>query len=348
MPAFNDAMKKLLIAWGKYLSENPESSGTLTTNDDGWFGKFGMAKLRSDGRILEGQTFDYVYKCDSSKVEEKFGYKTWDAFFVREFNPKNIKETRPIRKTGDIAKDACLIYSPCECTPFRISTKVKLHDQFWLKGQPYSLYDMLNNPDQLNSAVPSGDVKARQHAEEFVGGTIFQAFLSPQDFHRWHAPVDGQIVDAFVVPGTYYAVIPDSGAEIGDPDLQPGDPRGGLIRSQSFLSMAATRAIIYIKPTNTLFGDLICFIGIGMCEVSTCELSSKALGKEVVKVGDELGMFHFGGSTQVTMFQNKVEGREIGTVKFGDDIEIDKHVKLHSIIGQVYEKPTNHNGEPVL
>ena len=40
----------------------------------------------------------------------------------------------------------------------------------------------------------------------------------------------------------------------------------------------------------------MCFVGPGMGEVSTCELPQKVKKKEKVEVGDELGMFHFGGS----------------------------------------------------
>ena len=44
--------------------------------------------------------------------------------------------------------------------PDCIARGVKCHDQFWLKGNIYSLYDMLNRDDQL--------------AKQFVGGTIYQ------------------------------------------------------------------------------------------------------------------------------------------------------------------------------
>jgi len=315
MPAFNEAMKNLLNQWGDYLSGRsgpPDSNKSLNTTDQGWFGTAGMAKLESNGR---GRFQDTYYL--PNPEAENFGYQTWDEFFTRAFKDDTV---RPIIKSGNPDIDRSLIYNACECTPFRIASDVGLHDQFWLKGQPYSLYDMLN-----------GD---KDRAETFVGGTVFQAFLGPQDFHRWNAPVKGKIVDATVLDGTYYAVIPDAGAEIGDPDLRPGDPRGALIRSQPFLSLAATRAIIYIEPDNKeLLGDLICFIGIGMCEVSTCDLSEKSKNKQPVEVGDELGMFHFGGSTHTLIFQDKA------AISFADEVEIDKHLKIHSILARAYKKP---------
>lgn len=38
----------------------------------------------------------------------------------------------------------------------------------------------------------------------FVGGTVYQAFLSALSYHRWHAPIDGTIKDVYKIPGTYY------------------------------------------------------------------------------------------------------------------------------------------------
>jgi hypothetical protein len=34
-------------------------------------------------------------------------------------------------------------------------------------------------------------LKGHAYAEKFVGGTVYQAFLSRADYHRWHSPVKG-------------------------------------------------------------------------------------------------------------------------------------------------------------
>ena len=41
-------------------------------------------------------------------------------------------------------------------------------------------------------------------AKQFEGGTVYQAFLSALFYHRWHSPVDGEIEDVYLIPGTYY------------------------------------------------------------------------------------------------------------------------------------------------
>ncbi|KAI7255834.1 hypothetical protein KC343_g14741, partial [Hortaea werneckii] len=80
-----------------------------------------------------------------------------------------------------------------------------------------------------------------------------------------------------------------------------------------YLSHVATRAIIFIEADNPKIG-LMAFVGIGMDEVSTCDITVKE--GQHVKKGEQLGMFHFGGSTHCLLFRKgvKVEGfPQIGT-----------------------------------
>ena len=63
-------------------------------------------------------------------------------------------------------------------------------------------------------------------------------------------------------------------------------------------------AFIYIQADNEHIG-LMCFVSIGMSEVSSNEITVKE-GQRVEK-GDELGMFHFGGSTHLLIFRPEVD-----------------------------------------
>jgi phosphatidylserine decarboxylase len=92
--------------------------------------------------------------------------------------------------------------------------------------------------------------------EAFISGTVYQAFLSPAGYHRWRSPISGTIMNVVVVPGTYYTVLPDGGAEEGDPDFKPGSPYGAIICSQSWLTQSATCAIRQfavqpLEPSNS-------------------------------------------------------------------------------------------------
>lgn len=300
---FNAALKDLLDSWGTYL-QSSASNSTLTTGPEGWFSPESMANFEA---YIKPLTFDATYVCPDPSAENK-GFQSWDAFFTRELQPK----ARPVV----LPDNTYLIHNACESTTLRYVSNVKLHDTFWLKDQNYSLYDMLGGNDE--------------DAQPFVGGTVYQAFLSPQDYHRWHSPIKGTVTKAVVLPGSYYAVLPDNGAPADDPDLEEGDPHGALIRSQPWLTVSATRALIFIQSDNPDIG-LICFIGVGMAEVSTCEVSVQA-GQEVA-IGDELGMFHFGGSSHTLIFGPQVQ------ITFenlaGQPIEENNHYWINTVIGKV-------------
>jgi phosphatidylserine decarboxylase len=74
--------------------------------------------------------------------------------------------------------------------------------------------------------------------------------------------------------------------------------------SQSYITEVATRAIILIQADNPQIG-LMSMITVGMAEVSTCDVTVY-VGQHVHK-GDQLGMFHFGGSTHCLIFRPGVK-----------------------------------------
>ena len=218
--------------------------------------------------------FTKEFICDPSQPH--YGFKSWDEFFVRKFRPG----IRPVASPDDDS----VVVNACESAPFALARNVKMRDKFWIKAQPYALQFMLNNDPRAN---------------HFAGGTIYQAFLSALSYHRWHAPVSGKIVKTAVIPGTYYS----EARSVGYDPLAPND-------SQGYISELATRAVIYIEADNPDIG-LMCFVAIGMAEVSTCEIT--VYDGQHVNKGDQTGMFHFGGSTHCLLFGPHV------------DIEFDLH-----------------------
>lgn len=138
-------------------------------------------------------------------------------------------------------------------------------------------------------------------AREFSGGTIYQAFLSALSYHRWHSPVSGTVKRAFVVDGTYFSEPLFEGlSDAGELSI---DTRGIGV-AQGYLSALATRAVILIEADNPKIG-LMGFVGIGMDEVSTCEITVKE--GQRIKKGEQTGMFHFGGSSHCLLFRKGVQ-----------------------------------------
>lgn len=201
--------------------------------------------------------FEEVFVCDPTK--KNHGYKSWDDFFTRKLR----ENARPIASP----EDDNIIANACESKPFCVQHDVKLRDKFWIKGQPYSVIDMLFH-DSL--------------AEQFVGGTIYQAFLSALSYHRWHSPISGKIVKKFIAPGAYF-----SEPQFEDFTENHGADKHAQTPSQGYLSAVATRAIMFIEADNPAIG-LMAMIAIGMTEVSTCEMTIEE--GQHVKKGDQLGM----------------------------------------------------------
>ncbi|KAH7337324.1 phosphatidylserine decarboxylase-like protein [Rhizoctonia solani] len=287
-PEVNAQFKNMFDEWSKFLS-SPASRTYLNAENNGWFGPTASKHMPN---------FVGTYKCDPSA--EYYGFKSWDDFFTRELLP----DARPVEYPDP--KYQSVITSACESGVYKIAYNVKERDSFWLKGEPYSLRDMLNNDP---------------HTDQFIGGTIYQAFLSAYKYHRWASPVTGTIDRFEIIPGTYYAESPVEGFD--NPDGP--DPAGPNL-SQAYITAIAARAVIWIQVDNPEIG-LMGFIAVGMSEVSTCEVTVRK-GDKVSK-GDQLGMFHFGGSTHCLVFRRGVK------VTF--EVEVGQEVELNKGIGYVGE-----------
>jgi len=66
---------------------------------------------------------------------------------------------------------------------------------------------------------------------------------------------------------------------------------------------ACVKALIFIEADNPDIG-LMCVMPIGMAEVSTCQIT--VYEGQRVRKGDQIGMFHFGGSTHCLIFRPSV------------------------------------------
>ncbi|KAF5348531.1 hypothetical protein D9756_009542 [Leucocoprinus leucothites] len=288
----NTHLKQILNTWAQFLS-SIESCYTLTKADGGWFSQPALQAMPN---------FVEAFVCNPQ--EEYFGFKSWDDFFTRRFR----SGMRPV----DGKEDDRVITTPCESVPYNIAYNIKERDTFWIKGEPYSLRHMLYNDPRTS---------------QFIGGTVFQGYVSEIDYHRWHSPVNGTIKKIVSVPGTYFAISPSLGFESSnDPDpLFEG-------YSQGYMANVATRMLIFILADNPDIG-LMVFIAIGMVEVSSCEATVKE--EERVKKGDQLGMFHFGGSSYVMLFrpETKIEFEE--SIKSGVESHSETKLLLNQRVGLI-------------
>ena len=253
-PPINDALTKIMGAWCEYLTSEA-SAHVINTSAKGWKCKRARERVGMDD-------FEYDAK------DPHWGFASWNDFFTRRLKP----HARPVAEPDDPKA----IVSPCEATPYRLARHVRREAEFWIKGQPYSLHDML-----------SGDPAV----EDFVGGVVWQAFLSAFNYHRWHSPVSGTILKARLVAGTYFS---ESESEGEDP--------AGPNNSQAYLAHVAARAIIHILADDPAIGHMV-VMPIGMGEISSCVIDPKIKAGAKVGKGQELGYFQYGGSTLCCLFR---------------------------------------------
>jgi len=255
----NKAFYSILEYWCKFLTSE-ESIYVLNESSSGWMCKEAMETIGIE-----------QYRTQEQLNLKHWGYTSWNDFFTRKF--KDDKQ-RPIEEQNNNK----IIVSPCESTPYNIEKNIQEYSQFWIKEQPYSLKFMLASEDK--------------YVNKFIGGTIYQSFLSAFNYHRWHSPVNGKVVKAFIKQGSYYAE-----------SLSEGFDSAGPNNSQGYITQVATRAIMIIKTEDIGFVGIIT---IGMAEVSSCKFTVKE--NDIVKKGQDIGYFQYGGSSCCMIFEpNRIE-----------------------------------------
>ncbi|KAL4062131.1 phosphatidylserine decarboxylase-domain-containing protein [Scleroderma yunnanense] len=279
-PGVNERFHRMFSQYHDFLG-SPASRTVLNTGDNGWLSDKAQASaVEHAGGPPDAEKFPDYYVCDTE--DPHYGYESYDAYFVRELKASKRAVICP--------DDPTIINSPCSAEFHMTHSPLKELEKFWVKKTPYSLRQMLGN---------------HQFTSDFVGGYLIQAMLASRDYHRWRSPIEGIVEDTQLIPGTYYAsrlLIPPS----ADPDPStpstPTDDPDPVSRSMDFVSQISTRALIFIRSKEI---GLVCFVGVGLGEISTCKIVVEK-GQRLAK-GDELGHFHFGGSTFCLLFGPHIE-----------------------------------------
>ncbi|WP_122862104.1 phosphatidylserine decarboxylase [Campylobacter showae] len=120
------------------------------------------------------------FKIDMSEFKEPKEYESLTALFTRELQrPRNF----------DVSPQAFISPSDGTCLEHGVSKELKAIS---VKGHEYGIAELLGDSME----------RREQDAElEYVN-----IYLSPRDYHRYHAPCDMRILSALYVPGELYSV----------------------------------------------------------------------------------------------------------------------------------------------
>ncbi|CAG8454284.1 9384_t:CDS:2 [Dentiscutata heterogama] len=208
------------------------------------------------------------------------GWHSFNDFFARKLLPG----ARPI----DSPSDPAVIVSPADST-FNGAWDINDDSIVVLKEIPWTIGELLANS---------------QYKDEFVGGIFMHSFLVPYNYHRVHAPIDGIVIEAKVIPGQAYCDVTVKKDAQGKMILRPSrkflrkdeldvpDPPG--------YQFCQARGLVIIDSPKV---GKVAVLPVGMAQVSSVILSTKVGGE--LKKGDEIGYFQFGGSDVCLVFQKR-------------------------------------------
>lgn len=207
-------------------------------------------------------------------------FKNFNEFFYRELKP----DARPCSAPDDPR----IIVSPADsrCVVFNNLDEAQ---KIWVKGRGFSVERLLGN------AYP-------QDAKRYTNGALGIFRLAPQDYHRFHVPVDGIMDEPRLISGEYYTVNPMA------------------IRSALDVYSENVRVVV---PINSVSHGRVMVICIGAMMVGSTVITRKE-GERVGRA-EELGYFKFGGSTLLVLF-------EPGRMKFDDDLIENAKLALETLV----------------
>ena len=255
-------MVKYAAQWGSYLDTPDSARHVKTFRDD--------PKFNWD---------EYMPPPSSHAGEDDWrAYRTFNQFFARHVKPG-------LRPVAGIA-DHQVIVSPVDCTQvgvWRIDSKSRIfvaQEKDGIinsKGLEWSIHELLADSC---------------YAERFAGGVFTHGGLTTYDYHRFHAPVQGKVVEAKVIQGEACLDVTVGEAIVDNQKVSVLTAQNG-----TGYQFVQTRGLIVIESPI----GLVACLPIGMAQVSSVVLTAE-VGVTLHK-GEELGYFQFGGSDFVMVFE---------------------------------------------
>ena len=206
------------------------------------------------------------------------GWLTFNQFFARKLNPG----LRPISSPQSNE----LITAPADCI-FHSSQGIKDDNRI----EPITL-KKTHHCNHVNELLNQSN-----YVNEFKGGTLVHYQLGPYDYHRFHTPVAGTVVESYTVQETTNLNI-----ELKDYQfhVEKHNPNNGYKFNQA-------RGILILDTAQSNHSNIgkVAIIPIGMSQISSVNMNVTT-GVQLQK-GEEFGYFLFGGSDIIMLFQKDID-----------------------------------------
>lgn len=278
-PEFSDWLVKFAQAWGSFLN----TTDSLTKES-----------LYS---FKHNPMYNYPLYADNAST-----WTTFNQFFYREFNHADavtgISPLRPIAAPTDNTT----IVAPADCT-YKEDYKIDAEGNVLGKDGQIT-QNRLKHTHTIGTVEELLD--GSTYASDFYGGTFVHYFLGPYDYHRFHTPVSGKVLEIKDIQGKVYLNVEMT--DDGEFDAPDGSGDG--------YEFNQARGLIIVDAGEEV--GKVAILPIGMAQVSgvlmyTEEDEKNGItkemvineGQEVVK-GREFGKFCFGGSDIIMLFEKPV------------------------------------------
>lgn len=224
------------------------------------------------------------------EIEKPIGeYKCFNEFFARGLKPT----ARPIAEPENPRLAVC----PADCR-MMVFAETMDATKFWVKGDKFTVAGVFG---------PS----LTELASRYVNGSMCIARLAPQDYHRWHLPVGGRIVNRTAIPGALYTVNP--------------------VAVNKNINVFTSNKREITELDSPVFGKVI-IVAVGATMVGSINYVIDVDPGVERRKGDVHGYFAFGGSTVIILF-------EPGAIQFDKDLldnssrHIETLVKVNTSLG---------------
>ncbi len=221
--------------------------------------------FKMDQYMMPPEAYTPRTKHSKAKPNGPSGWLTFNQFFAREMNPG----LRPVAGMFDDT----IIVSAADST-FKSKFKIDSDSEVTIKHTHTYRIDKL--------------LEGSPYKERFNNGLYMHSFLGPNDYHRFHAPVRGTVLESRAVQERVYLDVVITDGEFDAPD-----------NADDGYEFCQTRGILILDSPI----GLVAVIPIGMAQVSSVNMPA-VVGSYLNK-GDEFGYFLFGGSDMILLFEEK-------------------------------------------
>ncbi|KAF5588808.1 phosphatidylserine decarboxylase [Fusarium pseudocircinatum] len=208
-------------------------------------------------------------------------FKNFNEFFYRALKPGSRPCSAP--------DNPHIVVCPADCRSI-VFNSIDQATELWIKGRQFSVKKLLG--DAYPEDVPRYE----------DGGAVGIFRLAPQDYHRFHFPVDGIMGKPKTIAGDYYTVNP--------------------MAIRSALDVYGENVRVLVPVDTELYGRVM-IICVGAMMVGSTVISR--FEGERVRRAEELGYFKFGGSTILLLF-------EPGKMRFDEDLTYNSKEPLETLV----------------